>query len=109
MPRLNTLMLWGLTAGGVLAPYRGVVLKNADPRLPFALSSSTLLAAAAGIVYVECRLQLRAPASVSSTPEISRRSPHRRRREWRLSFFAGERAQLVIQRRLAFAQQSGDA
>jgi MFS family permease len=59
LPRLNTLMLCGLAVGGAAAPYLGVVLKNVDPRLPFALSSLSLLAATAGIVYVERRLQLK--------------------------------------------------
>lgn len=69
VPRLNTLLLCGLAAGGAIAPYLGVALKNVDPRLPFALSSLTLLAATAGIVYVERRLQLRPIAPPSATPE----------------------------------------
>ncbi len=56
VPRLNTLLLCGLAAGGAVAPYLGITLKNVDPRLPFVLSSLTLLAATAGIVYVEKRL-----------------------------------------------------
>lgn len=63
VPRMNMLALWGLAAGSAVAPYLGVVLKNADPRLPFVLSSLTLLAATAGIVYVERRLNPNAPAT----------------------------------------------
>jgi MFS family permease len=69
VPRLNTLLLCGLAAGGAIAPYLGVTLKNVDPRLPFALSSLTLLAATVGILYVERRLKLSPVAPPSATPE----------------------------------------
>ena len=41
LPRLTALTLMGLAAGGAVAPYLGVTLKNVDPRLPFALASLT--------------------------------------------------------------------
>lgn len=65
LPWLNSLTLLGLAAGGAVAPFLGVALKNIDPRLPFALSSLTLLAATAGIVHLERRLarQPAAPAA----------------------------------------------
>ncbi len=69
VPRLNTLLLCGLAAGGAIAPYLGVVLKNVDPRLPFVLSSLTLLAATAGIIYIEKRLKLSPVAPPSATPD----------------------------------------
>lgn len=69
VPRMNTLMLCGLAAGGAIAPYLGVTLKNIDPRVPFVLSSLTLLAATAGIVYVERQLKLSPIAPPSPTPE----------------------------------------
>ena len=68
-PRLNTLMLCGLAAGGAISPYLGVVLKNVDPRIPFMLSSLTLLAATSGIIYIERRLRLSPIAPPSATPE----------------------------------------
>ena len=68
-PRLNMLMLYGVAVGGAVSPYLGVVLKNADPRLPFVLSSLTLLAATSGIIYIERRLKLSPIAPASSTPE----------------------------------------
>ncbi len=71
LPRLNMLMLWGVAAGGAIAPYLGVVLKNTDPRLPFVLSSLTLLAATAGIVYVERRLKANPLAQPSATPPLT--------------------------------------
>jgi hypothetical protein len=69
VPRMNTLMLCGLAVGGAISPYLGVTLKNVDPRIPFVLSSVTLLAATAGIVYVERRLRLSPIAPSSPTPD----------------------------------------
>ncbi len=62
VPWLNALMLTGLAVGGAISPYLGVTLKNLDPRLPFAISSLTLLAATAGLIWVERALSQR-PAS----------------------------------------------
>lgn len=59
LPWTNALMLSGLAIGGALAPYIGVTLKNLDPRLPFALSSLTLLAVTVGLIRVERYLALR--------------------------------------------------
>lgn len=69
VPRMNSLLLCGLAAGGAIAPYLGVTLKNVDPRIPFVLSSLTLLAATGGIVYVEKRLKLSPVAPPSPAPE----------------------------------------
>lgn len=71
LPRLNTLMLCGLALGGAVAPYLGVTLKNVDPRLPFVISSMSLLVATIGIIYVERRLKLSPIAPPSSTPEAA--------------------------------------
>ena len=59
LPWMNALMLSGLAIGGALAPYLGVALKNLDPRLPFALSSLTLLAVTVGLIRIERYLALR--------------------------------------------------
>lgn len=56
LPWLNAITLTGVAASGALAPYLGVVLKQLDPRLPFALSSLTLLAVTATLVLVDRRL-----------------------------------------------------
>ena len=69
VPRMNALMLCGLAVGGAIAPYLGVTLKNVDPRVPFALSSLTLLLATAGIVYVERVLKSSPVAPPPATPE----------------------------------------
>ena len=71
LPWLNALTLFGLAAGGAAAPFLGVALKNVDPRLPFALSSLTLLATTAGIVYLERRLAQR-PAAAPAQPTLPR-------------------------------------
>ncbi len=65
LPWMNALALAGLAVGAALAPYLGVTLKNSDPRLPFALSSLTLLAATAGLIWVERALARRPPAVVT--------------------------------------------
>lgn len=61
VPWMNALMLTGLAVGGAIAPYLGIALKNADPRLPFVVSSLTLLATTAGLVWIE-RWLARQPA-----------------------------------------------
>jgi MFS family permease len=53
VPWLSALMLTGLAVGGAVAPYLGITMKNVDPRLPFAVSSLVLLAATAGLIWVE--------------------------------------------------------
>lgn len=61
MPWMNALMLTGLAVGGAIAPYLGIALKNADPRLPFVVSSLALLATTAGLVWVERWLARQSP------------------------------------------------
>lgn len=72
LPWMNTLTLMGVAAAGAISPYLGIALKNLDPRLPFAVSSLSLLAATAGIVYVERRLARKpAPApSPAARPQV---------------------------------------
>lgn len=65
VPWLNALILTGLAVGGAVAPYLGIALKNLDPRIPFAVSSITLLAVTAGLVWVERTLASKAPRTVA--------------------------------------------
>jgi hypothetical protein len=52
-----------------VAPYLGVVLKNVDARLPFALASVVLLATTAGLVWLERHLAHQAAhTATSATP-----------------------------------------
>jgi len=70
VPWMNALMLTGLAVGGAVSPYLGVTLKNVDPRLPFAVSSLALLAATAGLIWVERALSRHPvrPAPPESSP-----------------------------------------
>ncbi|MEN3355276.1 MAG: hypothetical protein V7640_3434 [Betaproteobacteria bacterium] len=53
VPWLSALSLLGLGVAGALGPYLTIVLRDMDPRLPFALSSIALAFATTGIVWAE--------------------------------------------------------
>src|SRR5437762_2189522 len=55
MPWLSTLVLTGTAVASALAPYLGVALRGVDPRVPFILSTLTLLAAVAVLMIAERR------------------------------------------------------
>ncbi len=55
-PWLSSLWLFGLGVAGALAPYLTAALRDADPRLPFALSSIAVGAAAWALGWVERNL-----------------------------------------------------
>lgn len=57
VPRMAGVALAGMALAGAVAPYLGVSLKGLDPRLPFAVSSASLLALAAGLVSAERALR----------------------------------------------------
>ena len=65
MPWVSVLVLTGNAVAAALAPYLGVALKGVDPRLPFALSSLTLLGTVGGILMVERRLAATTPVGES--------------------------------------------
>jgi len=75
LPWVNALALSGLAIGGAIAPYLGIALKNLDPRLPFAVSSLTLFAATAGLVWVERRLARRPIAAGRPAPPLGELVP----------------------------------
>ena len=75
LPWMNALALSGLAIGGVLAPYLGVALRNVDPKLPFAVSSLTLFAATAGLVWVERALARRPAMGRQSVPPLGELLP----------------------------------
>ncbi|KQW66662.1 hypothetical protein [Methylibium sp. Root1272] len=75
LPWLNALTLVGLAAGGATAPFLGVVLRDVDPRLPFAISSLTLLAATAGIIHLERSLARRSTAAATATAPTQPQAP----------------------------------
>lgn len=71
VPWLSALTLFGLGIASAIAPYLTVALREADPRLPFALSSIALAAATLGIVWLERTLAGRnagQPAEAGSEP-----------------------------------------
>ena len=71
---LSALSLFGLGAAGAVSPYLTAVLRDVDPRLPFALSSVALALATMGVVWVERSLaadattQAPAPAAAVDKP-----------------------------------------
>jgi MFS family permease len=56
IPWLSTLVLTGTALASALAPYLGIALRGVDPRVPFVVSSVTLVATVAGLVLAERRL-----------------------------------------------------
>jgi len=75
LPWMNALALSGMAIGGALAPYLGVALRNVDPKLPFAVSSLTLFAATAGLVWVERALARRPSIARQSAPQLGELLP----------------------------------
>jgi MFS family permease len=75
LPWMNALALSGIAIGGALAPYLGVTLRNVDPRLPFAVSSLTLFAATAGLVWVERALARRPTMGQQAIPPLGELLP----------------------------------
>ena len=71
VPWMSALMLSGTAVAGALAPYLGVALRDIDPRIPFALSTLTLLATVGGLVFVERRL-----AQASPSPAGEQEAPY---------------------------------
>ncbi len=63
VPLLSTLVLTGSAVAAALSPYLGIALKGVDPRLPFAVSTLTLLATVAGLVYAERRVSTGSPST----------------------------------------------
>lgn len=70
LPWVSTLALTGTALAAAASPYLGTALRGVDPRLPFLVSTLTLLAAVGGLVVAERRL----PAN-SSAQENSEKAP----------------------------------
>lgn len=74
IPWLSTLALTGTAVGSALAPYLGIALRGVDPRVPFVLSSVTLVATVAALVAAERRRTGEArsePRAVGTPPPSS--------------------------------------
>jgi Na+/melibiose symporter-like transporter len=63
VPWLSALVLTGSAIAAALSPYLGIALKGVDPRVPFAVSTLTLLATVAGLVYAERRVSAESPST----------------------------------------------
>lgn len=68
VPWLSALSLLGLGVAGAISPYLTVALRDADPRLPFALSSIALALATMGIIWAERTLAGSAAAAPKPAP-----------------------------------------
>jgi MFS family permease len=53
VPWLSAFYLAGLALASIATPYVAVLMRDLDPRLPFAIASASLLATTAGLVWVE--------------------------------------------------------
>jgi len=71
IPWLSSLVLTGTAVASALAPYLSIALRSVDPRVPFTLSSVTLLATVAGLVLAERRFS----AATRSEPQAARPMP----------------------------------
>ncbi|HLA33996.1 MAG TPA: MFS transporter [Rhodocyclaceae bacterium] len=74
IPWLASLSMFGLGLAGAVSPYLTVALREADPRLPFALSSVALLAVTLGLGWAERALAGSAPKEAPPQSD-ARREP----------------------------------
>jgi len=66
LPWMSTLVLSGTAIAAALAPYLGVALRDIDPRVPFVLSTLTLLATVGGLIFVERHLARSSPVPAAA-------------------------------------------
>ena len=83
-PWLASLMLFGLGVAGALSPYLAVLLREADPRLPFAIASTAVLAVTLGLSWAERTFSL--PASI---PRAEAQAQRGESNAPAVAFFAG--------------------
>ena len=62
IPWLSTIVLTGTAVASAIAPYLGVALRGVDPRVPFIVSTLTLLATVVGLMLAERRFPPNAPS-----------------------------------------------
>jgi MFS family permease len=73
LPWLSALVLTGNALAAAAAPYLGIALRGVSPTLPFLLSTLTLVATVAGLVYIERR----SVRSEAAGEEMSKEDPRR--------------------------------
>jgi MFS family permease len=71
VPWVSTLTLTGTALAAAASPYLGTALRGIDPRVPFLVSTLTLLAAVAGLVVAEKRAVAVPPAAQPAEPHTS--------------------------------------
>lgn len=74
IPFLSCLAMLGYGLAGAVSPYLGVVLRDIDPRIPFAVSSVVLLVTALAISWIEQQLRAGHLHAVPRTPINWRKS-----------------------------------
>lgn len=74
-PWLAGLMLFGLGVAGAVSPYLAVALRDADPLLPFAIASSSLVLVTLGLAWIERRLAPTPPAEAALETDETRPPP----------------------------------
>jgi hypothetical protein len=63
-------VLTGTAVASAIAPYLGVALRGVDPRVPFIVSTLTLLAAVVGLMLAERRLPPSAPSEAPAARPV---------------------------------------
>jgi MFS family permease len=71
IPWLSTLVLTGTAVASAIAPYLGVALRGVDPRVPFIVSTLTLLAAVVGLMLAERRLPPNPAGDAPTAPRVT--------------------------------------
>lgn len=74
IPWLSTLVLLGTAIASALAPYLGIALRGIDPRVPFVVSTVTLVATVTILMLAERRLAANTPSEPKPLPAL--RSPY---------------------------------
>ena len=73
LPWVSTLTLTGTALAAAASPYLGMALRGVDPRVPFLVSTLTLLAAVGGLVLAERRLPSKDAIQEALPPESPQR------------------------------------
>jgi hypothetical protein len=95
IPYLSSLAMLGMGIASALAPYLGLTLRDIDPRIPFVLSSLSVVLTAFSLAFVERRLAGGSPS------KASQRSPGRLGKQ--AAFFALALIVLALGYQLHFA------
>lgn len=75
IPYLASLAMLGLGVAGAVSPYLAMVLTKQDPRLPFIISSVTLVLVSLALTKVERTLAKQAPANNAPPKTVDRAVP----------------------------------